>query len=193
MEGEQGGGLPLMPETFTVTVEGTSYQVNRKSEHQVVVDGSVHECNFVALDDRSYSLVLDGKTYLIDQLAAHSVAEARKSDSGDLGNTIGIGIRGTSYIARVDDQRSLLLRSLLAAPPASEGPKVIRAPMPGLISRIEVTIGEEVTSGKGLLVLEAMKMENEIRSVKQGRVQLIHVTTGTVVEKDDPLITIEEL
>ncbi|MCX6135717.1 MAG: hypothetical protein NTU47_18075 [Ignavibacteriales bacterium] len=182
-----------MSETFTATVEGTSYQIRSESEHKVIVDGSVHECNFVALDDRSYSLVLDGKTYLVDQLAARSVEEERKSDSGDPGNTVGIGICGKSYIARVDDQRSLLLRSLLVEPPAPVGPKVIKAPMPGLISRIEVQIGEEVTSGKGLLVLEAMKMENEIRSVKHGRVQLIHVTIGTVVEKDDPLVTVEEL
>jgi pyruvate carboxylase subunit B len=65
--------------------------------------------------------------------------------------------------------------------------------MPGLISRIEVRIGEEVALGKGLLVLEAMKMENEIRSTNHGRVQAIHVEKGKPVEKGEALVTIEWL
>jgi pyruvate carboxylase subunit B len=64
--------------------------------------------------------------------------------------------------------------------------------MPGLISRIEVHVGEEVASGSGLLVLEAMKMENEIRSLTDGRIQTIHVEKGKAVEKGEALITIAE-
>ncbi|MCX6142425.1 MAG: hypothetical protein NTZ35_04325 [Ignavibacteriales bacterium] len=54
-------------------------------------------------------------------------------------------------------------------------------------------VGEEVIKGEGLLVLEAMKMENEIRANGKGRVKAIHVKVGMAVEKDQPLITIEEL
>ena len=62
--------------------------------------------------------------------------------------------------------------------------------MPGLIARVEVVPGDEVVPGKGLLVLEAMKMENEIRSGVSGKVLKIHVEKGRAVEKGEPLVTI---
>jgi len=64
----------------------------------------------------------------------------------------------------------------------------IRAPMPGLIVKVKVNEGESVRPGTNLLVLEAMKMENEIRSVQYGVVEKIHVKQGMAVEKNQPLV-----
>ena len=62
--------------------------------------------------------------------------------------------------------------------------------MPGIIARLEVSVGDEVVPGRGLLVLEAMKMENEIRSTTRGKVTRIFVDKGKIVEKGESLVII---
>ena len=73
----------------------------------------------------------------------------------------------------------------------SEGQIAVEAPMPGTVLRIEVSEGEVVKSGDVLLILEAMKMENEILAPKDGRVASIPTSVGTNVSKDDKLVIIE--
>jgi biotin carboxyl carrier protein len=108
------------------------------------------------------------------------------------GKTVCVSIKGKKHTVVVDDDRSILFKKFATKAHAGSGAHVIRAPMPGLISRIEINVGELVTKGRGLLVLEAMKMENEIRANQAGRIKMIHVEKGKPVEKDEPLITIEE-
>jgi pyruvate carboxylase subunit B len=62
--------------------------------------------------------------------------------------------------------------------------------MPGLVVRVEVTVGQEVAAGTGLVVVEAMKMENELRAISRGVVEQIHVAAGDRVEKGAPLLTL---
>lgn len=68
---------------------------------------------------------------------------------------------------------------------------IIKSPMPGLISKILVNVGDKVSKGTGLLKIEAMKMENEIKSPVNGIVDVIKVNPGIVVEKNAPLIVIK--
>src|SRR2546421_744162 len=70
------------------------------------------------------------------------------------------------------------------------GPAVVRAPMPGLVVRVEVADGQRVEAGAGLVVVEAMKMENELRAPRAGVVQTVHVAVGQAVEKGMPLVTV---
>src|SRR2546422_4321868 len=65
-----------------------------------------------------------------------------------------------------------------------------RAPMPGLVVRVEVADGQRVDAGAGLVVVEAMKMENELRAPRAGMVQTVHVAVGQAVEKGMPLVTL---
>jgi biotin carboxyl carrier protein len=64
------------------------------------------------------------------------------------------------------------------------------APMPGLVVRVEVVAGQRVEAGAGLVVVEAMKMENELRAARAGVVETVHVTVGQAVERGAPLVTI---
>ena len=70
----------------------------------------------------------------------------------------------------------------------SHGPRLIRAPMPGLITRVEVAAGDTVAAGQGLVIVEAMKMENELRAEAAGVVSRILVAPGQAVEKGAILI-----
>lgn len=182
-----------MAGTFTATIDGHSFKIVPLSDQKVEIDGNAHRYNLVELDGRGFSLILDGKSYLVEMLPSSEAWQGTSaSGKGDLGHSVPLSIKGKQYRVRVDDEHSLLVKSLSAKPESEKGAQVVRAPMPGLISRIEVQVGEEVVSGSGLLVLEAMKMENEIRSLKHGTIQTIHVEKGRAVEKGEPLITIAE-
>jgi pyruvate carboxylase subunit B len=67
----------------------------------------------------------------------------------------------------------------------------VSAPMPGLVTKIEVTVGDVIVVGQGLLILEAMKMENEIRATISGVITKINATLGKPVEKGELLVEIQ--
>src|SRR5256884_6515780 len=89
----------------------------------------------------------------------------------------------------VHAERSGKTEVVAAAAPGAAGPVVVRAPMPGLVVRVEVADGQRVDAGAGLVVVEAMKMENELRAPRAGVVQTVHVTAGQAVEKGAALVT----
>ena len=74
----------------------------------------------------------------------------------------------------------------------SLGDKVVKAPIPGVIISVAVKVGDAVEYGQELLVLEAMKMRNTVRSNRSARVAVVHISTGQSVNHDDPLIEFEE-
>ena len=88
----------------------------------------------------------------------------------------------------IEDERSRHIRNLDRAGNAASGGAVIKAPMPGLVVRIPVSPGDQVAAGAGLLVLEAMKMENELKAHAAGVVTAVRVTAGQAVEKGQILI-----
>ena len=89
------------------------------------------------------------------------------------------------------DERTRAIRDLSAAAAGPTGPAPLKAPMPGLIVRINAEVGDMVQAGQGLIVMEAMKMENELRAPAAGRVKSIVVAPGTAVEKGALLIELE--
>src|SRR5579864_519219 len=95
-------------------------------------------------------------------------------------------IDGYSYDVEALDERTRTIRDLTAEAAGPTGPRPLVAPMPGLIVRVLVVPGDAVQEGQGLVVMEAMKMENELRSSGAGR-----VTRGAAVEKGAILIELE--
>jgi pyruvate carboxylase subunit B len=77
---------------------------------------------------------------------------------------------------------------MTGAQEGSKGPKALRAPMPGLVVKVEVREGDTVFSGQGLVIVEAMKMENELKSERDGTVKRVAVEPGQTVEKDQVLV-----
>jgi pyruvate carboxylase subunit B len=73
---------------------------------------------------------------------------------------------------------------------APSGGGTVVAPMPGMVVRVEVAPGQRVEAGTGLVVVEAMKMENELRAGRAGVVEAVHVAVGQAVEKGAPLVTV---
>lgn len=101
-----------------------------------------------------------------------------------------VSVNGETYEVEVLDERRQRL-----ARPAGNGltreALTLKAIMPGLVVEVSVAPGDEVRAGDGLLVVEAMKMQNELKAVREGRVKRIHVEPGQTVNTGDTLVTLE--
>jgi biotin carboxyl carrier protein len=101
----------------------------------------------------------------------------------------GVVIGGRRYGFEVEDPRSLQGRRGPGA--GTEGPRPVKAPMPGRVVRLLVEVGEEVVEGQGVVVIEAMKMQNELKSPKAGRVIRVGAAVGDTVGSGDVLVVVE--
>jgi biotin carboxyl carrier protein len=106
------------------------------------------------------------------------------------GDKLTVTVRGDGFAATVADARAVKIPAVGRGNRAA-GPLVMRAPMPGRVVKLLAKVGDEVKAGRGLLVVEAMKMENELRAPRDGRVQEIRVSEGTAVESGQDLFVLE--
>ncbi len=91
----------------------------------------------------------------------------------------------------VSDEKTERLKSLTSAVSGGSRASTLKAPMPGLVLKIEVETGQHVKKGDGLLIVEAMKMENELKAHSSGTIKEIKVKSGEPVEKNQVLIVFE--
>jgi biotin carboxyl carrier protein len=103
----------------------------------------------------------------------------------------GLTHQGERWDVEVIDERTRYIRSLTGRGAGHRGGGSLRAPMPGLVLRVQVAPGQNVLAGTGVIVLEAMKMENELKAVGTGVVRSVRVSAGEAVEKGQVLIEFE--
>ena len=157
-------------ETLEVTLEGTS----------VLVDGVAVPAQLTSLEGTPVRLLTLG-----DEV--HRVLVRR----GETRGRYAISLDGFRHDVEALDERTRAIRALSGAAAAPQGPAPLKAPMPGLVVRVNVQPGDQVQAGQGLIVIEAMKMENELRSASAGRVKGVHATPGMPVEKGALLVELE--
>jgi len=100
-------------------------------------------------------------------------------------------IDGYRVAAEAIDERTRAVRAMAATTAVASGPAPLRAPMPGLIVRVQAAVGDRVAAGATLIVMEAMKMENELRAPGGGVVRAVRVAPGTAVEKGAILVELD--
>jgi glutaconyl-CoA/methylmalonyl-CoA decarboxylase subunit gamma len=147
---------------------------------RVVIDGVAREVEIQPIRPGSYWLrFADGRSITVD------VDPAKDGDWL-------VESRGVSFPVKLLDHRKKLLAAAQAqrAQQGATGPTVVRAPMPGKVVKLLCKPGETIAAGAGLIVVEAMKMENELRSPREGVVQTVHVKEGQAVEGQEPLVTL---
>jgi pyruvate carboxylase subunit B len=176
------GDIQTLSKSLVTTLGTRVFRIDLSAEHEAIIEGKAYSYSLAHLGDDRYSLLVDGKCF---QLVASSNQNDAQSDLEVL-----VSLNGKQLVALVDDARTYQLRSLFAKTGGKQADQTVKAPMPGLISRLEVATGDAVAPGQGLLVLEAMKMENEIRATSGGTVTKVFVQRGKVVEKGEPLLTI---
>jgi len=152
-----------------------SIQIDRSgAQMQCRIDGRDVASNVVAIQPGIYSILIGGAAF-----------EARV-ESGP--RELHIYIGGREYSAEVSDPRQWRHGRNEIAP--AEGHQQIIAPMPGKVVRVMVQAGEAVVAGQGLLVVEAMKMQNEIKSPRAGTVERISTSEGQTINAGDVLAVI---
>jgi biotin carboxyl carrier protein len=162
--------------------------------YDVTIDGKKYRLDLNRADGRWYCR-LDGREIEVDAvLARPDVLSLRIGNyayeikSERVANDLHLWVGSTSFAAEVRDPRSLRGRTRAAD---DHGPKKIVAPMPGKVVRLLVREGDQVELGAGVAVVEAMKMQNEIKSPKKGTVKKILVTEGAAVNAGDVLAIVE--
>jgi biotin carboxyl carrier protein len=125
-----------------------------------------------------------GTRHLLADGGSHVVLGGAGQEKGEWE----LQVDGQRMHATVVDERTRAIRALTAKSAAPAGPKPVRAPMPGMIVRIEVEAGQEVRAGQGVAIIEAMKMENELKADAGGVVARVLVAAGQAVEKGQVLV-----
>lgn len=144
---------------------------------EFTLDGRTVPFSCERLDEERMALLIDGKSYVAAVLEA----------SGDRRR---IGIGGYAFDVSLKDERALLLERFGLSGGAESDLLKLHAPMPGMVLSVTVEPGQSVETGTGVLVLEAMKMENELRIERGGTVRAVHVAPGDTVGKNDLLLEI---
>ena len=162
---------------YITTVGEKQFLVEIIDERHVSVDGKVYEVDFESVSGQPvYSLIVDGKSH-----------ESYVAQVDDVWQVL---MRGRLYPVSVEDEREKRLRAAAGGGVAETGEFHLKAPMPGLVVTIPVAEGQEVKKGQVLLILESMKMQNELKSPRDGKVNRIKVKAGESVEQRQTLLSV---
>lgn len=164
---------------YTVRVNGNPVDVEVVERGDAVLvraGGLEHPAEFVRIrGDGAWTLRLGGTTRIV------VAGECDGEETVTLGSRV--------FRVSVEDEREAAAHAVRA--PEAAGPRMLRSAMPGIVREVLVAVGDQVAEKAPLLVLEAMKMQNEIRADRAGRVVKLHAAPGTTVSKGDPLVTLE--
>jgi len=162
--------------------------------YEIAIDGKTYRLDLSRTDGR-WSCRVDGREVEVDAvLARPNVLSLRIGNKAyevkceRVGGDVHIWVGSQRFAAEARDPRSLRSRTRSVD---DHGPKKLTAPMPGKVVRILLSQGAEVEAGAGVLVVEAMKMQNEVKAPKRGTIQKILVSEGAAVNAGDVLAIVE--
>ncbi len=163
---------------YFVTLNGQEYQITIDGEH-VTVDGESMKAHLEPVPGTP-----------LRQFVADDQPMVLPIERGSRTGHWALTLHGERIEADVVDERTRHIRSLVGETDRNHAVGTVRAPMPGLVVRIPVKPGDYVRAGQGLVVLEAMKMENELKAPADGVVRAVHVSAGAAVEKGQALVEV---
>ncbi len=162
---------------YFTTVNGQAYEVEINREGEVIVNGEVRHVDFKTMGvNRIYSLLIDNQSF-------EAVVEDRDGKYQVL-------MAGDLYEVDVTDERTMRLAQASGTLAGASGEATVRSPMPGTIVAIPITVGQEVTKGMPIVILESMKMQNELKAPRDGVIHHINVKAGDNVDQNQVLVTL---
>ena len=162
---------------YITTVNDEEFIIEIEANDRILVNGDPYEVNFQHLPEA------DVLSLLLNHQSLEAVVEPRD-------NVWDVLTKGELYTVKVQDERAYRLAKARGVVGDVAGEAPIKSPMPGLIVAVPVTPGQTVEKGDKIIILESMKMENELRAPKGGIVARVHVEPGASVEKDQVLAVI---
>jgi biotin carboxyl carrier protein len=191
MEKEANKWVTLNRGEYLVNISNEIYKVCIGDGKIVTVNDVAYTIEFRKIKDDVYTLNLFDSHFEITISDFHESKSI--TESAKLSSKLQVNVNGSLMLAIVDDQRSLVAQSWLLRKPHISKSTTLRAPMPGLITKVLAHQGMIVQMGGVLLVLEAMKMENEIRTLQRCKIESVFVQPGATVERNDKLLKIIEI
>jgi biotin carboxyl carrier protein len=164
---------------YYAKVDEEEFVIELGHENQIIVNGEPFDIDFQQMPD-------SGVTSLI--IGHHSLEAVVEEKEG----AWQVLIRGDLYDVAVDDERSRRLASARGDLAAADGEVTIKSPMPGIVIAVSVSEGQRIEKGDKVVILESMKMENELRSPREGVVSQIKVEAGANVEKNQVLVVVTD-
>jgi biotin carboxyl carrier protein len=162
---------------YITTIGEKEFTVELLDDDQVKVDGKLYHVDFQSVQDQPvYSLLIDGKSY---------EAYAFPEDEG-----FQVVLSGYMFPARVEDERERRLRLSMGKVPLGSEEFHLKAPMPGLVVSVAVEDGQAVQKGDVLVILESMKMQNELKSPRDGAIHRLKIKAGDRVEQRQTLLSV---
>lgn len=161
---------------YLTTVNGQQFEIELGSDGKITVNGQERNVDFRAISQSLYSALINNKS--VEALVENADGTYQVMMGGEL------------YEAQVLDERQQRLMRASTGFGVAQGELTIRSPMPGLIVDVRVKEGQEVRKGESLCVLESMKMENDIRAPRDGKVERIQIAKGDSVEQNKVLLTL---
>ncbi len=163
---------------YTAIINDKTYDIEVGANNTVMVNGEPHNVDFRTIDGSAqFSLLLDNTSW-----------EALVDRNGDEYRVL---IGGELNVVVVQDERTRKMAKAEGAQAAPTGEAIIKAPMPGLVRGVAVNVGDNVAAKQGVVILEAMKMENELRTPRAGIVKEIRVKAGDKVEQGQVLVVVK--
>lgn len=163
---------------YVATIDGQDFTIDVEHNGRISVEGVSYDVDLESIDGRSlFSLILNGASY--------EVFVERES------RRYFITVAGDRYEVQVEDERMKRLRERAGIKHEETREFTITAPMPGLVVAVAVEKGQRISAGDGVVILEAMKMENEIRAPRAGIVERIRVSAGQTVNQGDVMIEVK--
>jgi biotin carboxyl carrier protein len=159
-----------------ITLNQQEYLFDKKAE-TVMLNGHAVNADVVKLDKNKFHVIINNSSYNIELLAKDENAK----------NQI-ILVNGQKQNVEIKDKYDDLLKQLGMDKLMGNKANLLKAPMPGLVLKVLVTEGQSVKKGDGLLILEAMKMENIIKATSDGMVKKIHIEEKNIVDKNQKMI-----
>jgi biotin carboxyl carrier protein len=159
---------------YFARINEKEYEIEILSETRVLINGVHHQLDFQVLEQLSYSLLVDGisyETYLFQDNGEWEVLLSAKQ-----------------YSVVIEDERERQLRLATGGVSHTTGKYILSAPMPGLVIDIPVEVGSQVSKGDVLVILESMKMQNELTAPQDGTVTRINVEVSDNVERKESLL-----
>jgi biotin carboxyl carrier protein len=165
---------------YVAEIDGTTYNVDIDGAGealQLQINGQAVAADLQQVTAPSlFSLIRDGQSF---EVFAEPVEKG-----------YAIVIAGERFVVNVADERSLRLASVQKRDVSRRGDLVVKSPMPGLVVDVLVQAGDTLAAGQPLVILVAMKMENEIRAFESGAAKAVHVRKGDKVDVGQALVTI---
>jgi biotin carboxyl carrier protein len=174
---EPVGAIEEISMKYVTMVEGREYIVDIIDDHRVSVDGEMYQVDFMQVGDQPvYSLVVNGKSVDADVVPNEDEWQ--------------VIFQGNLFSATVEDEREKRLRAAMGGRVAEHEDFHLKAPMPGMVISIPVQEGQIIEKGDVLAVLESMKMQNELRSPRNGKVTRLRVKPGDRVEFKETMLSV---